>query len=116
MSKEDMKQIVLDYISLNGGVTFVEIERLFEGNQFSYKGNLAQSTKDNPNVIFWAGWNDEALDIIIDLEREGCVKKEATTRTIYLIDGKCLTHPVVKSSRTYKTMHWCPVVFNAVEK
>ncbi len=111
MDKLKMKQIVLNYIFRNREVTFVEIERLFEANEFEYRGNMDQVVSGNTNVVFWAGWNGEALDIVLDLEREGRIHREPAPTMLYMMDGKCLALPLVKSTRIYKTAHWLPVVY-----
>lgn len=112
MSKEELKEIICDYVKERGHVTYVEIENIFKKYGFDYKGDFAQSIKDNPKVFFWIGWNDEAIDIIWELESEEKIHKVPSSALIYLVDGYISSLPVIKSNRIYKREHWCPVAFD----
>ncbi|EJA1950018.1 pathogenicity island protein [Staphylococcus pseudintermedius] len=93
--------------------SFVEIERIFEENKFDYKGNGAYTSGENDNVIFWVGWNERAFDIVAGLKRDGYIEMNICPPMYYLIDGKSLNLPIVKS-KNIKTDHWLPVAFTAV--
>ncbi|EIS6358844.1 pathogenicity island protein [Staphylococcus pseudintermedius] len=113
MNKHKLKKEILNYIKNHKETSFVEIERIFEENKFDYKGNGAYTSGDNDNVIFWVGWNERAFDIIAGLKRDGYIEMNICPPMYYLIDGKSLNLPIVKS-KNIKTDHWLPVAFTAV--
>ncbi|MDK3919428.1 pathogenicity island protein, partial [Staphylococcus pseudintermedius] len=108
-----LKKEILNYIKNHKETSFVEIERIFEENKFDYKGNGAYTSGDNDNVIFWVGWNERAFDIVAGLKRDGYIEMNICPPMYYLIDGKSLNLPIVKS-KNIKTDHWLPVAFTAV--
>lgn len=112
-----MKEKILKFIRENEHVTYVELERLFERNNYNYKGDFQSSSDSNPNVIFWTGWSTEAFGLIHELVEEKKIERCVTDMLTYLIDGKCPTLPIVKKDiekYTYKNLHWLPIVFNPV--
>ncbi|EPN4970478.1 pathogenicity island protein [Staphylococcus pseudintermedius] len=113
MNKHKLKKEILNYIKNHKETSFVEIERIFEENKFDYKGNGAYTSGDNDNVIFWVGWNERAFDIVAGLKRDGYIEMNICPPMYYLIDGKSLNLPIVKS-KNIKTEHWLPVAFTAV--
>ncbi|ELD8124359.1 pathogenicity island protein [Staphylococcus pseudintermedius] len=113
MNKHKLKKEILNYIKNHKETSFVEIERIFEENKFDYKGNGAYTSGDNDNVIFWVGWNERAFDIVSGLKRDGYIEMNICPPMYYLIDGKSLNLPIVKS-KNIKTDHWLPVAFTAV--
>ena len=112
MSKEELKELIFEYVKERGHVTYVEIEELFEKYGFDYKGYLAQSIRQNPKVFFWIGWNDEAIDLLWELEAEEKIHKVPSSVLFYLVNGYIPELPVIKSKRIYKKEHWCPVAFD----
>ncbi|EQA7714421.1 pathogenicity island protein [Staphylococcus pseudintermedius] len=113
MNKHKLKKEILNYIKNHKETSFVEIERIFEENKFDYKGNGAYTSGDNDNVILWVGWNERAFDIVAGLKRDGYIEMNICPPMYYLIDGKSLNLPIVKS-KNIKTDHWLPVAFTAV--
>ncbi|EHS79903.1 hypothetical protein IS189_0946 [Staphylococcus aureus subsp. aureus IS-189] len=69
MNKNQLKSEILEYIKAHAGTSFVEIERVFEENNFDYKGDGAYTSGQHPNVVFWVGWNQEAFDVIAELKK-----------------------------------------------
>ncbi|EGQ2901355.1 pathogenicity island protein [Staphylococcus pseudintermedius] len=113
MNKNRLKNKILEYIKTHAETSFVEIENIFEENGFDYKGNGAYTSGENDNVIFWVGWNERAFDIVAGLKRDGYIEMNICPPMYYLIDGKSLNLPIVKS-KNIKTDHWLPVAFTAV--
>lgn len=111
MEKEKIKFEVLEYIKSHSETSFVEIERIFEKNEFDYVGDGAYSSGVNNKAIFWIGWNKAAYEIISELKREGLIVMEPCQPIIYVIDGKSLTLPIMKSMNI-KNDHWLPVAFS----
>ncbi len=112
----EIKTAVLDYIKKNDGTSYVEIERLFDSLSFDWRGDYEIYSNQCDNVVFWDGWNEAAMNLINELLHDKLIFKEPAQPLIYLIDGKCLTLPIVKRAMKYKTPHWLPVVFTTVER
>lgn len=115
MNKDELKSAILEYIESHKGTTFTEIEWVFEENNFDYEGNLAYTSGENPNIVFWVDWNKEAFTIIDELKRDGFIEMSPCPLIVYLIDGKLPTLPVAKS-KYIKTNHWLPATFNICKK
>lgn len=109
-----MKTIVLKYIQEKKGVSFVELERLFDEHGFKWEGSC-EIVNDAYNFVYWSGWNMEAIDIYFGLIEDGLIEKEHCHPLIYMVDGKTLTYPLVKQARAYKKPHWCPIVLNPLK-
>lgn len=111
MSRDEMKEIVLDYINKNDSVSYAELQCLFEQNGYDYKGDLLSCSDQCEHVIFWSGWNEDTYNMMNELIHEGLIHREPTTFFTYLVDGAGLTYPLVKTNAEYKTDHWLPTVF-----
>ena len=70
MNKNQLKSEILEYIKAHAGTSFVEIERVFEENNFDYKGDGAYTSGQHPNVVFWIGWNQKRLMLSLNLKRQ----------------------------------------------
>lgn len=112
----DIKAEVYRYIKQNEGTSYAELEYLFTRLGFNWKGDLEIYSDQCDNVIFWTGWNKEAIEVINSLQREGLINKVPGQPFIYYIDGKALNLPIVRTNRQYKTPHWLPVLFTARRK
>jgi hypothetical protein len=112
----DIKAEVYSYIKQNEGTSYAELENLFTRLGFNWKGNLEIYSDVCDNVIFWTGWNKEAIELINDLQREDLISKVPGQPFIYYIDGKALNLPIVRKNIQYKTPHWLPVLFTARRK
>ncbi|EZX20751.1 hypothetical protein V070_01815 [Staphylococcus aureus C0673] len=112
MNKSNIKKIICDYISKNDVTSFVEIERIFEENNFKYKGELSQTGSKTPHVVFWIGWNMTAIEIIQELMAEERIFMEACEPIIYVIDGVTIDLPIPKKANFTKP-HWIPVAFSS---
>lgn len=108
----DVALKVLEYIQENPGTSYAEIERVFEEAGFDYEGEFEIYVDEN--VIFWTGWNEKAIKIMIELQQTGLVSKEPADLAVYLIAGKCLQLPLVVDIQQFSTPHWLPVAFVAI--
>lgn len=112
----DIKAEVYRFIKNNEGTSYVELENLFTSLGFDWKGDLEIYSDVCSNVIFWTGWNKEAIEVINSLQREGLIGKVPGQPFIYYIDGKALNLPLVRTYRQYKSPHWLPILFTARRK
>ncbi|KAF5059811.1 hypothetical protein DSECCO2_332310 [anaerobic digester metagenome] len=111
---QNIKNEIMNYIKTHPGTSYVEIERLFDKLGFEWAGDYCLCSSKCSNVIYWSGWNNEAVQILNELQEEGFIEKTPTEPVIYLIDGKGLNLPLVKSFKQYKNPHWLPIVFNRI--
>ena len=112
---ENLKCKILSYISNNSGTSFVEIENIFEENNYKYNGNVAFSNSKNTNIIFWTGWKQEAINIILELLNDKKIEMESCELLIYLVDGKRLKLPILNKPSDTKELCWLPVSFKIKE-
>ncbi|NAN48019.1 pathogenicity island protein [Staphylococcus epidermidis] len=107
----NIKNKIIKYITENAGTSFVEIEKIFDENHFKYKGNGAYTSAENSNIIFWYGWNEQAFNVVSSLVNEGLIDMKICEPVIYMVDGKELNLPVLKSY-DIDTYHWLPITFS----
>lgn len=69
MNKNQLKSEILEYIKAHAGTSFVEIEHVFEENNFDYKGDGAYTSGQHPNVVFWIGGIKKRLMLSLNLKR-----------------------------------------------
>ncbi|MEO2248406.1 hypothetical protein [Staphylococcus saprophyticus] len=115
MDNRHLKNLIVDYIENNKGTSFVELESVFEEQGYDYKGQIAFANAEYPNILYWSGWNKEAMDIIIELLNEKSIDIERCLEEVYLIDGKCLKYPQPKNKISKDKEYWIPIVFNTVK-
>ncbi|WP_376698737.1 pathogenicity island protein [Staphylococcus hominis] len=115
MKLENLKCKILSYISNNSGTSFVEIENIFEENNYKYNGNVAFCNSKNTNIIFWTGWKQEAINIILELLNDKKIEMESCELLIYLVDGKRLKLPILNKPSDAKELCWLPVSFKIKE-
>lgn len=111
MTKCDVKQRIVDYIRENGSITYSEIEEVMTAAGYEWQGQLCSCSDKNPNVVFWEGWNADAFSLVGEMIKSGTVSREPCHWFNYLVGGKCLNLPLVKSYSEYKTEHWLPCLF-----
>lgn len=106
----NVKIKIIKYITENAGTSFVEIEKVFDENDFDYKGQGAYTSLENSNIVFWYGWNKQAFDVVSELVNDGVIEMKQCESIIYMVDGKGLNFPILKSDNV-DTYHWLPVTF-----
>jgi len=79
----DIKEEVYQFIKNNEGTSYVELENLFTRLGFYWKGYLEICSDVCSNVIFWTGWNKEAIEVINSLQREGLITRYQGT--VYIL-------------------------------
>jgi hypothetical protein len=105
-----LKERILNLIRERDNVTFAELSRL-DGFKHAVKGKgFCVSVENYPNIIYWLGMSEEAVDALCELREEKKIQHVPTTPITYLIDGETLRLPLAKQARQYKDLHWLPVV------
>lgn len=112
-ARREMEIKTFDYIRKNKSVSWAELEYFFNAIGFDYAGDFNIQAGEIENVIYWIGWNREALEIIAGLLKRGKIKKIPAKELTYLLDGKCLKYPIARRTKIYKNPHWLPIVFEA---
>ena len=115
MDKQALKKAVLEHIRKTGDVSYAELQWLFNQLGFDYRGEFEIYSPINNNVIFWTGWNREAIEIMNELKSEGLIEQEPVQPLVYLIDGAALSLPIVRRAAKYQSPHWLPLVFIAIK-
>lgn len=92
-------------------IAFTEIEQLFEGHGFDFRGDFAIGI-GIPNVIVWCGWNEDAIEVYKRLRNRGIALREESQLTYYF-DGLAPNLPIASESNIrrkagYKEPHWFP--------
>ncbi|MEB5647596.1 pathogenicity island protein [Staphylococcus saprophyticus] len=96
MKNRHLKNLIADYIKNNEGTSFVELESIFEEQGYDYKGYIAFANAEHPNILYWSGWNQEAMDIIIDLINEELIDIEQCLEKVYLNRWQVLKVPATQ--------------------
>ena len=101
---------IIKKLKNEGELYFTEIERVFEENNFDYKGDKNICVKNNENIIIWEGWNENANNIIFRLiEHPNIVNLGINNILEIYLYGAMLQYPLVKSqNHIYKKTHWYP--------
>lgn len=111
-----MKNEIIKKIYRDDHVSFVEVERIFEKYQFDYRGDKTLHHEEYPHLIIWAGWNEEAVDLVADVLKQEAICLQTTHNLTYLIDGGGLSVPIAKGIKNYKKDHWLPMVLRPESK
>lgn len=98
------------------GLTFADIDRIFENNNFNYHGDFDIVSSINPKIVLWINWNQEAVDLITEYQQKFNLNKLPTSILMYLTSGKCVDLPLmkaktIKQAQNYKTRRWLPSQF-----
>lgn len=113
-----IRKHILDLIHRKPGTSFMEIEKMFEQEGITYKGEEALSIRDDSNIIIWNGWNTKLVDVFVDLVSEGLILMKPVNPVLYMVDGT--DEPIFKLPLpeelhiNYNKPHWLPVMFNEV--
>lgn len=104
-------EAVRKYVEFYDWTTFAELEKVFAAADFDYKGDYALSAGSDPNLIAWAGWSQQAINIVRKLLEDSKLYLYPAQLLTYLADGKALTFPIAKKPPKggYKSEHWMPV-------
>ena len=119
METLELKKAIYNYCKgTHGGVTYAELERVFEDIGYDYEGEYSSTDSNDTNLIFWSGWNKNTFDIINEMVKDNYLKRSPCDMVIYLMDGKVSTLPIAHRypSGGYKKPHWLPIVFDIGEK
>lgn len=108
-----IKEAIADKVMTYDHVSFVEVQKIFDSHNFDYNGNRMLCHPEYPNLVFWTGWNDAAVEIIGQVLDEFQICMTTTSELIYLIDGGGLNLPVAKNMKSYRKARWYPVVLRS---
>ena len=112
---KNIQSKLIDYIKDNTGTSFVEIEKYLMKMILIIKVKEHIPVQKNSNIVFWYGWNERAFDAVSELVNDGVIEMSKCESMIYIVDGKSLNFPILKSDDV-DTYHWLPVTFNICKK
>lgn len=69
MNKNQLKSEILEYIKAHAGTSFVEIERVFEENNFDYKGDAHIQVVNILMLCFGLGGIKKRLMLSLNLKK-----------------------------------------------
>ena len=110
-TKESLEIAIRALLEKTDHCSFVEIERELDRLGLEYSGQLCIHLPEYENIILWAGMSKDYTEAIRGLMKDFCTVP--CSPLVYMIDGKCLTFPLVKSLRQYRTEHWQSCVFRS---
>ena len=115
LTREHVKEALLAYLQKNPRSGYDALEWVFDEVGFSWRGELVICSADNPNIVFWEGWNEAAITLINELTKAELIVKEPAIWVERLTFGRVPALPIVKRYYQYRTEHWLPVVFSLAE-
>lgn len=110
---ETIKQSIIAKVLNEDHVSFIEVERIFEEHCFAYQGDKVIHHSKYPHVLFWGGWNKQAIDILAIILEENKICLQPSNYLNYLIDGDMPEIPVANIAKDYKTDHWMPMLLKS---
>ena len=110
---EAARAAILALVTRSRGTSFVDVEHELDRLGYPYVGDYDVALPGN--VVIWAGWTQDAAELVNDLLRARRVHLNATSPLTYVIDGKLLNLPIAKRppARGYKTARWAPCTLEA---
>jgi len=118
MTRQEMKELIIETIKKERWVPVIDVEELFKKNEYDYEGDRALYSVDengNPNesIVIWRGWNEDAATIICEILDESNRKiafKPALNPIEFFCLGGGLTYMDIAKSPTkkYKKQRWLP--------
>ena len=103
-------ETIIEYFSIRGGVSFVELQNYFEGVKGDFDWGNAKL-----NIWFWFGMSEQSIRVLQSALDTDVLKMTPTSLFVYLADGSIPRVPIAKRVQKYKTERWVPVVFNRGE-
>lgn len=107
--KEEVYKHIQEYL----GTIFLDIEKLFNRLEFDWRGDLSVVPEGNVSIVYWSGWNEQAINILYELNSEGRIKMKPISEMLYELEGDKLDLPIAKQNRKYKEQRWLPIAFYA---
>lgn len=104
-----MKDLILNFIKERNYVSFAELSRAIPG----FSGEHRFYNKAFKNVVLWDGISEEGINALKWLLSESKIFVKEADINVYLADGDWLNYlPVARFAKSYKTIHWLPIVFS----
>lgn len=118
MEYKEMKRKIIQKIKEEKWLPVIEVERLFEKNEYDYKGdyNLYTNFPDgtmNESVVIWKGWTKEATTMICEILEESnrkiAFKPAFNPIELFCLGGGFINMPIAEDmNKKYKKQHWLP--------
>lgn len=113
LKKKSDVDAIADYVKkMCGGVSFVELEHLFDALEWERKGGICVCLPKFENIVLWFGMNERFSNAVIQAMAQKKIYPHPTNYLVYLFDGAAPSMPLAKKAFAYKKPHWMPVCFN----
>lgn len=104
-------EAIEEFVSHNGGVSFVELERLL-APYMEVEGDVAFFLPGYETILLWGGISKAFFDAVTTALVEHRIETHPTNVLVYFIDGSVPRMPIAKRLIQYKKDHWLPVAFD----
>lgn len=100
-------------IRQQGSATLADIKQWISETGIPAKGSAALCNKDDPNIIFWVGFSQEALAVVYAILDTAGVEQRPISRLAAFAAGPMLNMPMVNRppKAGYTEPHWLPTAF-----
>ncbi len=62
-----IKKSIVEELQEKGFINFIRLEDIFDENSFEYRGDREIYDALQPQILFWSGWNEEAISLLHSL-------------------------------------------------
>lgn len=122
MDKEKLKKYIYDYVKEHKEIPIYQLEDLFKELDYDFKGKASVTCDIDKNVVFWSGWNEMTMGVLIELVKGE--KLDLVYRTSYvmryLLDGRVPNLPLAISYPEYEQQtelpSWLPMLLRVTNK
>lgn len=106
---------VLAYVRERPGCSFAELSRAIDGFRTS-PGEGGYVVELAPNVAVWFDLTAEWCETMLGLLNDKRLVLRRCSVLLYALDGAVPSVPIARPNKTYKRIHWMPVVMDVAER
>ena len=109
---EKTRKLVVDYVRVHPGTSFVELERLFDANGIEWRGPYALCWPGQPIIVMWNGWSKGAADLFSGMYSGNILdlRYGPTLLACYTAEGSVVDLPLATDIRAYSEDRWMPTL------
>jgi hypothetical protein len=105
-----MRNEILQFVKDHPRATFAMLEREFR----AFKGDRPLSLARHPEIIYWDGMSEAAVQAIKALLRANKIHFKVSAASVYKMDGRALDLPITTGEDAeVSEPHWFPVTVSA---
>ena len=112
---EELGDALVEFMSKRKrGISFADINKFFAQQGIDYKGEQALTMTEYPSIIYWANWNELAVNAYLYMTDKLKIEMTSCSELVYIADGMLPKMAIAKSIRNYQSNRWLPVVMEVV--